>query len=127
MSNQALYRGFSTANHRKDPTKGFLTVNVETIKQDLLNHIYTTPGERVMMPSFGTRIPEMAFEPLDERTLAIIEEDLRKVIDYDPRVELIAIAVNALPNNNAVVVYMDLNYLQLNVTETIKLEFTVGA
>lgn len=123
---RALYRGFSTANHRKDPTKGFLTVNVETIKQDLLNHIYTVPGERVMLPSFGTRITEMAFEPLDQSTIRIIEEDLRKVVNYDPRVELIDIAVVALPNNNAVVAYVDLRYLQLNVTETLKLEFPVG-
>lgn len=123
---RALYRGFSTANHRRDPSKGFLTVNAETIKRDLLNHIYTVPGERVMLPTFGTRITEMAFEPLDQSTLSIIEEDLRKVVNYDPRVELIDIAVSALPNNNAVVAYVDLRYLELNMTETLKLEFPVG-
>ena len=127
MTSRALYRGFSTANHRSNPSKGFITADMETVKQDLLNHIYTIPGERVMMPSFGTRIPEMAFEPLDQNSLDIIESDLRRVVNYDPRVELIDISVNALPNNNAVVVYMDLRYLELGVTETMKLEFTVGS
>ena len=126
MATRALYRGFSTANHRKDPSKGFLTVNLETVKRDLLNHIYTLPGERVMLPSFGTRITEMAFEPLDQNTLKIIEDDLRKVVDYDPRVQLIDLAVNALPDNNAVVAFLDLRYLELNITETLKLEFPVG-
>lgn len=126
MSNRALYRGFSTAGHRQRPETGFLTVDFETVKRDLMNHIYTLKGERVMMPSFGTRIPEMAFEPLDQDTLKIIEDDLRAVVDYDPRVELIEIAVQALPSNNAVVAWLDLRYLELNTTETLKLEFQVG-
>lgn len=126
MATRVLYRGFSTANHRKDPSKGFLTVNIETVKQDLLNHIYTLPGERVMLPNFGTRITEMAFEPLDQDTLKIIEDDLRKVVAYDPRVELIDISVNALPENHAVLALLDLRYVQLNITETLKLEFPVG-
>src|SRR5574343_328627 len=108
---KALYRGFSTAGHRQYPQKGFLTVNVETVKRDLLNHIYTTPGERVYRPTFGTRIPEIAFEPLDQTTLKIIEEDLRMVVNADPRVELIDIAVSALPNNNAAIAYIDLKYV----------------
>lgn len=56
----------------------FSTIGVETVERDLLNHIYTIPGERVMAPDFGTRIPLMAFEPLDPTSLAIIKEDLKE-------------------------------------------------
>jgi phage baseplate assembly protein W len=109
------------------PTGSFSTVNVETVKRDLLNHIYTIPGERVMQPNFGTRIPLLAFQPLDQTTLKIIEDDLRMVVNYDPRVKLVDIALVPLPDNNAIVALIDLIYVQLDVPETLKLEFPVGS
>lgn len=123
---KAIYRGFSTAYHKDNRTAGFMTANVEAVKRDLLNHIYTVKGERVMLPNFGTRIPLLAFEPLDQKTIAIVEYDLREVFNYDPRVELIELAVMALPNENAIAAYADLRYLEVNATETLKLEFQVG-
>jgi len=124
---KALYRGWSTAYHLEDPSKGFMTVNVQTVKRDLLNHIWTIPGERVMQPSFGTRIPLLAFEPLDQNTIKVVDDDLRMVFEYDPRVKLLELAVLPLPDNNAIVAYADLLYLELNVTETLKLEFPLGS
>jgi phage baseplate assembly protein W len=119
------YRGFSTANYLESKT--FLTTNQELVKRDLLNHIYTIPGERVHLPKFGTRIPLVAFEPLDQKTLAIIKEDLTKVFEYDPRVRLIDMAINALPDNSAIAVLVDLVYVELNISETLHLEFPTGA
>lgn len=124
---RALYRGFSTRNHLKNPAKGFLVTNQQLINDDLLNHIYTIPGERVMMPNFGTRISLLAFEPLDQQTLNIIETDLRMVFNYDPRVRLMDLVVQALPDNNAIVAWADLQYVELGTTETLKLEFPVGS
>jgi phage baseplate assembly protein W len=124
---RAIYRGFSTQFHLNNPTFGFQITDAEVIKQDLLNHIYTIPGERVMLPNFGTRIPLMAFEPLDQLTLSIVEEDLRRVINYDPRVELVSISVQALPNNNAIIAFVDIRYLNLGIQETLKLEFPTAS
>jgi phage baseplate assembly protein W len=123
----ALYRGFSTFEHRENPSNGFALSDQELVKRDLLNFIYTIPGERVMMPEFGTRIPLMTFEPLDPDTLAIIEADLRKAVSYDPRLELIDVSVNALPDSNTVFALLDVRYVQLNVTDTIRIEFPTGA
>jgi phage baseplate assembly protein W len=117
------YIGFSTFGAKKS----FSLSGVQLVNRDLLNHIYTLRGERVMMPGFGTRIPLLAFEPLDQTTLSAVEEDLRAVAEYDPRVQLIDIAVMALPDNNAIVALMDLRYLQLNVVETLRLEFPTGS
>lgn len=125
--NAAIYRGFSTASSYETRGGPFTTIDFETVKRDLLNHIYTTPGERVMQPNFGTRIPMMAFEPLDERSLKVVEDDLRMVIAYDPRLELVDLAVLALPDNNAIVAFVDVIYLRLNTKETLKLTFPVGS
>lgn len=123
---RATYRGFSTRDHLLNPANGFMITNEKVITNDLLNHIFTVPGERVMMPNFGTRIPLIAFEPLDETTLEIVESDLRMVFEYDPRVRLTSLTVQALPDNNAIIAWADLQYINLGTSETLKLEFPVG-
>lgn len=117
------YLGFSTAPGNKN----FQLTGQELINRDLQNHIDTLRGELPMMPGFGTRIPLLAFQPADELTLQIIEEDLRAVADYDPRVELIDLATFALPDNNTIVAMMDLRYIELNTFDTLRVSFKVKA
>jgi len=120
------YRGFSTSANAISRGKTFGIADVEAVKQDLINHIYTIPGERVMLPNFGTRIPLLAFEPLDEGTLEVIRADLKMVFDYDPRVQTREITVIPLSDNNTIVAMADLYYVEFNVTDTLHLEFAVG-
>lgn len=122
MMKQSLYRGFSTADFQKKKT--FSVVDQELVKRDLLNYIYTIPGERPHMPDFGTRIPLMTFELLDDITLNIIREDLKKAITYDPRLELLDMVVLAVPDSNSVVAAIDVKYVELNLTDTIRLDFS---
>lgn len=119
-----IYRGFSTTVFTSK--KRFLQTNQEAVTQDILNEINTAIGERPMMPSFGTRIPLLAFEPLDENTVNIVETDLRRVIKNEPRVVLNDLAVLPFPDNNSIVAMVDLTYIELGQTETLRLEFPLG-
>ena len=114
------YKGFSSANWSKN--KSFRLTNIDLVKRDLLNHIWTAKGERVMMPNFGTRIPILAFEQNDETTRAIVENDLREVFEYDPRVRLLNLQVANLPDNNTIVAIVDLLYLEFDVRDTLNIE-----
>ena len=98
---KAKYRGFSTRMFyaRRD----LLSSELDLIKEDILNHIYTRKGERVNMPNYGTRIPDLAFEPLDEVTLNIIQEDLREVIKRDGRCDIVDLLVLTQADQNLVV------------------------
>jgi phage baseplate assembly protein W len=116
----AIYRGFSTADWFKNSSLGL--TNIELVKRDLLNHIYTVKGERVMMPNFGTRIPTLVFEPNDAYTVKIIEDDLTEVFNYDPRVRLIALNVMSLPDNNSILALADLLYVEFNVRDVLNIE-----
>lgn len=114
---KGLYRGFSSYEYQR--AKSFKINDVNLVKLDLLNHIFTRRGERVMMPRFGTRIPDLAFEPLDDVTLIILEEDLRQVVAFDPRVQLLALNVVPDYDANTVTASLRLKYIELNMVDTI--------
>lgn len=62
---------------------------VDQIKADLLQLLLTNPGERVMLPEYGTPLRELFFEPNDivlkNKTKAMIAESITK---WEPRVAL---------------------------------------
>jgi len=121
---KTLYHGFSS--DKWVSTKQFGISNFEVVKQDLYNHIFTAKGERVMMPTFGTRIPLLTFEPNDENTRKIVEDDLRMVVEYDPRVKLLDMQVVSLTDNNAILALVDVLYLEFGVQDMLKIEVKTG-
>ena len=86
----ALFAGFSTKN--KKAINHELT-DKDLIVEDLMNHIMTRRGERVMLPNYGSIIHDMLFEPLTEETTELIEEDLTNIINDDPRCDFVNIEI----------------------------------
>lgn len=125
MAQQGLYRGFSSFEFQR--AKTFKIRDVELVKLDLLNHIFTKQGERVMMPTFGTQIPEMTFEPLDTETVNIVVEEVRRVLDFDPRVEILELDVRPEYDQNALYVGARVLYVELNIVDNFELNITFGA
>jgi phage baseplate assembly protein W len=117
-----IYTGFSSRDWHKN-NASFTKTDIDIIKEDLLNHIYTEYGERVHMPGFGTRIPSLVFEQLDQETCDIVEEDLLKVFNYDPRVEILSLQVYPVPNHNLIVAIAELKFIELNMIDKMELEF----
>lgn len=95
----------------------------DLIKQDIYNHIFTLKGSRPHLPQFGTQIPLLTFEQLDPALISIVQEDLTFVFNYDPRVKLIDISLNALPANNALVAFVDVEYVELGTREIMQISF----
>lgn len=67
---------------------------VNQIKADLLSLLLTEPGERVMLPEFGTPLKQFFFEQND----SVIVERVRQVIansikSWEPRIAVTAIDV----------------------------------
>ena len=119
---KGLYRGYSSYEYQNNKT--FSVTDVELVKLDLLNHIITRKGDRVMMPNFGTRIPDLAFEPMDGITLGILEEDLRAVFEFDPRVELLALTIVPVYDSNTVIASAKLLYVELNMQGSLDINIT---
>lgn len=114
-----FYKGPSFKVYEKD--KQILLKDVELVKQDLLNNIFTERGERVMMPNYGTSIQRLLFRPLDQDTLALLEIEFLEVFNYDPRVEIIELTINPIYEEKAVVVLASLRYVELNFNDTLEI------
>lgn len=117
--NQNFYKGISFNQYQKN--KSLLLKDSDLVKQDLLNYIFTRRGERVMMPTFGSRIPDLLFEPLDEQTLSIIREDVIEIMNYDPRIEPVNYSIEPDADNKAVTINLEFFYVELNFNDTLEI------
>lgn len=79
------FKGFSTVDRSWG---NFKLYDIELAKRDLLNEFYTRKGERLMMPSFGSIVWDLLFDPLTEETIELIREDCLRIVTKDPRLEL---------------------------------------
>ena len=116
-----LYRGFSTVNR----SKKFRITDVELVKQDLINHFNIRKGERVMNPNFGTVIWGMLYEPLDEQTRQIIIDDVKKIVGYDPRLQLTNLTI--IEQELGIQIELDLTFLPTNQVTTMSLTFDTNS
>lgn len=55
--------------------------NIETINNQIYNIITTPIGTRPFEPTFGSRVPDMLFEPIDAKTAWLIETALFSAIE----------------------------------------------
>lgn len=110
------YKGFST-RYYEDSGKGFGIYDIECVAEDLLNEIFTVKGDRIGMPTYGTRIPIMIFELNDIDAINIIREDLQTVFDNDPRVSVDKIDIVPLTDKNALVAVARIFYIEFKVTQ----------
>lgn len=80
-----------------DTPQGYFPVtnDVDLIKGDLLMLLLTNPGERVMMPQFGTPLRTLMFDPNDS-FLADKARDMiiNAIATWEPRVVINAINVS---------------------------------
>lgn len=74
---------------------------INQIKANLLQLLLTNPGERVMLPTFGTPLRDLLFEPND----VILEARAKQMITdailaWEPRVVITNISVNSKIDRN---------------------------
>ncbi len=99
----ATFIGFSTDGKTKPP---FNLVDLDLVKQDILNQLKTSKGERVMRPNYGSIIKESLMNPLDALTIQDIEDDCIRIVNNDPRVSLINLNVADLEHTLRVEMYL---------------------
>jgi len=113
----ANYRGFNTIGQ----VKKFKMTDLELVKQNLFNHFNIRKGEKLMQPGFGSVIWSMMFEPLNEETKNLIQDDVKKVVGYDPRTKVTNVIITQF--DHGVQLDIEMEYLPGNKSDTLRLTF----
>jgi phage baseplate assembly protein W len=113
-----IYRGFSTAGKIRAP---YTLTDGELIKRDLLNELYSKRGERVMRPNYGVSIWDTLMNPLDDFVVQEIKDEVQRVVQKDPRVDLQEIFTEVLDHTIRVIV--QLRYRPFLDEDTLFLEY----
>jgi phage baseplate assembly protein W len=111
------FKGFNTIGQYKK----FGMVDFALIKRDLLNAFSIREGEMPGRPTVGTSIWSFIFEPIDNIMLSQCENEVRRVIKQDPRLDLVSIDISS--DENTVTIEVMLNILPGVDPEVLYLQF----
>lgn len=114
----AMFKGFSTIDKARAP---YTLIDKELVKRDLLNHFHTRKGERLMRPQFGSIIWDLLMNPEDDLTEDLVKEDIERIIDTDPRVDLKDTSIFVL--DHTIRAEVTLIYKGINDEDILYLEF----
>jgi phage baseplate assembly protein W len=120
ITRKPYFVGFNTVNQSIPP---YSLTNIDLVKRDILNQFATPTGTRVMLPDFGTRIYEMLFDPFDEYTKNAIIDDAVKVVQSEPRVELVSI--DAYQEDQALNIILVLLFKPESITDNMFVTFSL--
>lgn len=98
------YKGFSTVGRRFK----YRLTDFELAKQDLINHLQIGKGEKLMNADFGTTIWSMLFENMTEDLRFELVAEIKRVVEYDPRLTLTNI--NVVEFEKGIQVELDILY-----------------
>ena len=112
-----LYRGVSTLNQ----SKKFRLIEFELVKRDLINHFNIRKGEKLMQPDFGTIIWSLLFEPMTDVVRNQIVDDIKAIVNYDPRIGVNSINLTEL--DYGLQVEIELVYLQTDQSSNLVVQF----
>jgi len=112
---------------RRNPVTDAVSVkrDVEAVKQSIINILSTNRGERPFIPDFGANIRSYLFENFDGVTASLVEEQIRVALaNYEPRVRVLDLSVEGLPDRNAMRIQLEFEILS-PAAETGVVEFVV--
>ena len=122
MPVQRLSRGFKdlSASFQTNPLSNDLIAlkNESAIARSVRNLVLTIQGERPFQPVLGTGVNNLLFDNMDKLTASAIRSELRTTIEnYEPRVEINEIIVEADFEKNAFDVTLQYFIIGMDVPE----------
>ena len=122
MPVQRFSKGFRdlSASFQTNPLSNDLIAlkNESAIARSVRNLVLTGQGERPFQPVLGTGVSRLLFENMDKLTASAIRSELRTTIEnYEPRVEINEIIVEADFERNAFDVTLQYFIIGMDVPE----------
>ena len=90
--------------------------NANAIARSIRNLIMTVPGERPFNPVLGSQVTNLLFETLDKLTASSIKSEIENtIVNFEPRVRLNDVTVDARPDNNQFDVSIQYNIIGIDL------------
>lgn len=86
--------------------------NTDVIHQSIKMILSTSPGERVMLPQFGSGLKDYLFEPMDEDTIDDMVDDIEESLAaFEPRINVTRVRVIPDDINNRYEIVITYQYV----------------
>jgi len=96
--------------------------DIEAVKQSIKNLVLTSKGDRLFQPWLGCGVRDLLFEPADNVTQSVIQQEIYEVIQkYEPRVEIQSVDVFDDPDTNSYKIVI--SFLMINLVQEVNIEF----
>lgn len=114
-----------------DPATGgtsYLTDYGQILAQHILTIIMTSPGERLMSPTYGFGLEQQVFAPLYTRTPSMLTPDLQTAISaLEPSVKIVDLTIDQNPNlPNVLDITIVFSVLPSNAVSTVSMSVGGG-
>lgn len=119
VKRKEIFKGFNT--QFLNSSNNFRIVDIECVKQDLMNHFNTRVGEWPMRPNWGCKIWNLLMNPMSDGTVQEIKSIAEEIIRNEPRVSIIALDIYT--SDKTVEVRSDLEYKYFNKIEPFIVSF----
>ena len=120
MPAERISKGFKdiSAVFEVNPLNDDLIVlrNSNAIARSIRNIIFTSRGDKPFNPSFGSRVSELLFDPMDQITTLAIKTEIEETIkNFEPRVDLKEVQVDPSYDDNEYGVVINYEIIGIDV------------
>ena len=90
--------------------------DLEAVKNSILNSFLTAPGDKILNPTYGIDIRRYIFEPIDDFTTEVIQDDIEtKLPTMEPRITITDVSVIPDEDNNTYYITLTINVPSLDI------------
>lgn len=113
--------GIGTITRPNQVSKKYRITDEQLVINDFINSLNIPQGQRVGQPGYGTTLWSFVFEPNTTDVRLLLETEIRRMAAMDPR--LILNTVEAFPQDNGVLLEVELAVAPFNVPISLNINF----
>lgn len=108
---------FNSQLNRKEILRDIAALfDIEAVKNSIRTAFLTSPGQKILNPTYGIDIRKHLFEPINDFTTDIIKDDIETLLpEMEPRVEIKNVSVIGDEDANTYYITMQINVPSLDV------------
>lgn len=90
--------------------------DVEAVKNSIVTAFLTSPGDKILSPTYGMDLRQFLFEPIDAFLIDIITDLIMSDLPVmEPRIEVENVEVMGVPDDNSISITLQINVPSLDI------------